>query len=246
MNEIIKYFEELEAREAEVFGRLGAIEAQMQALEQRIAALENKPEPEPIVVPAEPNHDAKREMEQETRLTALETRVLQLEMSKPATVVEEKVVEKIVEVPVEKIVEVPVEKVVEKIVEVPVEKVVEKIVEKVIEKPVAITETPQEAAKAETPAEPAKPVEPGKPSAFSTQIGAPVDDIRKAISLGDRFLFVRELFDNNGEKLQTTLDELNKLSSLDEAVAYIDKHFAWDKENKTYLLFENVLKRRFN
>ena len=64
----------------------------------------------------------------------------------PAAEVEEKVVERVVEVPVEKIVEkiveVPVEKIVEKVVEVPVEKIVEKEVvkevpvEKIVEIPV--------------------------------------------------------------------------------------------------------------
>ena len=64
----------------------------------------------------------------------------------PAAEVEEKVVERVVEVPVEKIVEkiveVPVEKIVEKVVEVPVEKIVEKEVvkevpvEKIVEVPV--------------------------------------------------------------------------------------------------------------
>ena len=50
----------------------------------------------------------------------------------PATIVEEKIVEKRVEVPVQKIVE----KIVEKRVEVPVQKIVEKIVEKRVEVPV--------------------------------------------------------------------------------------------------------------
>ena len=64
----------------------------------------------------------------------------------PAAEVEEKVVERVVEVPVEKIVEkiveVPIEKIVEKVVEVPVEKIVEKEVvkevpvEKIVEVPV--------------------------------------------------------------------------------------------------------------
>ena len=67
-------------------------------------------------------------------------------MEAPAAEVEEKVVERVVEVPVEKIVEkiveVPVEKIVEKVVEVPVEKIVEKEVvkevpvEKIVEVPV--------------------------------------------------------------------------------------------------------------
>ena len=43
--------------------------------------------------------------------------------------------------------------------------------------------------------------------------GAAVEDIRQAISLGDRFLFQRELFAGNGELMQKTLDEINSLGS---------------------------------
>ena len=72
-----------------------------------------------------------------------------------------------------------------------------------------------------------------------------VTDIKKAISLGDRFLFQRELFGGNGEQMAKTIAELNKLDSLDEAEAYIDKRFNWDKESSTYELFHNILKRRW-
>lgn len=74
--------------------------------------------------------------------------------------------------------------------------------------------------------------------------GTPVSDIRQAVSIGDRFLFQRELFSGNAEKLQQTLTELNSLHSLDEAVAYVDA-FGWDKQSPTYELFLNVLRRRF-
>lgn len=72
-----------------------------------------------------------------------------------------------------------------------------------------------------------------------------VTDIKKAISLGDRFLFQRELFGGNGELMAKTIAELNKLDSIDEAEAYIVKHFIWDKESSTYELFYNILKRRW-
>lgn len=75
--------------------------------------------------------------------------------------------------------------------------------------------------------------------------GAPVKDIRQAISLGDRFLFQRELFAGNGEKMQKALDELNSLDTLDEAMEYVREHFDWDKESTAAQLFENVLRRRF-
>ena len=72
-----------------------------------------------------------------------------------------------------------------------------------------------------------------------------VTDLRHAISLGDRFLFQRELFSQNGELMQKTLDVLNKQAHFDAAIAYIDKHFDWDKESPTYELFINALHRRF-
>ena len=75
--------------------------------------------------------------------------------------------------------------------------------------------------------------------------GAGVEDIRQAISLGDRFLFQRELFAGNGELMQKTLDEINALSSLSEAMDYVLDNFEWDKESTAVQLFENVLKRRF-
>ena len=74
--------------------------------------------------------------------------------------------------------------------------------------------------------------------------GTPVTDIRQAVSIGDRFLFQRELFAGNAEKLQQTLTELNGLHSLDEAIAFVDQ-FGWDKQSSTYELFLNVLRRRF-
>ena len=75
--------------------------------------------------------------------------------------------------------------------------------------------------------------------------GAAVEDIRQAISLGDRFLFQRELFAGNGELMQKTLDEINNLGSLNEAMDYVLDNFDWDKESTAVQLFENVLKRRF-
>lgn len=74
--------------------------------------------------------------------------------------------------------------------------------------------------------------------------GAAVTDIRHAISLGDRFLFQRELFGGNGEAMQKALNDLNDCKDLAGAIAYIDK-LGWNKESSTYELFINVLHRRF-
>ena len=76
--------------------------------------------------------------------------------------------------------------------------------------------------------------------------GKPVDDIKQAIALGDRFLFQRELFRQNVELMQRTFADINALHSFDEAIAYLDRHFDWDKESNTYALFLTALHRRFS
>ena len=117
------------------------------------------------------------------------------------------------------------------------EPVVEPVAELIVEP------APQPEVKAEPVAAPQpapRPV-PQQTSLF----GAAVEDIRQAISLGDRFLFQRELFAGNGELMQKTLDELNALGSLSEAMDYVLENFEWDKESTAVQLFENVLKRRF-
>ena len=75
--------------------------------------------------------------------------------------------------------------------------------------------------------------------------GKPVDDIRQAISLGDRFLYQRELFGQNAELMQRTLTEINGLKSFDEAMSYINSRFQWDTESNSYQQFVVSLHRRF-
>ena len=110
-----------------------------------------------------------------------------------------------------------------------------------------VESAPQPEVKAEPVVEPAPAPQPApRPMPQQTSLfGAAVEDIRQAISLGDRFLFQRELFAGNGELMQKTLDELNALGSLEEAMDYVADNFEWDSDSTAVQLFENVLKRRF-
>ena len=108
---------------------------------------------------------------------------------------------------------------------------------------------PAPVAEPEPVVEPAPVVEKPAPRPVPQQtslFGTTVEDIRQAISLGDRFLFQRELFAGNGELMQKTLDEINSLNSFSEAMDYVLDNFEWDKESTAVQLFENVLKRRFS
>ena len=84
--------------------------------------------------------------------------------------------------------------------------------------------------------------EPASPKA--AMYGKAVGDIRLAISLGDRFLYQRELFGQNAELMQKTLTDLNALNSFEEAMNYISR-FGWDTESNSYQQFLVTLHRRF-
>ena len=90
-----------------------------------------------------------------------------------------------------------------------------------------------------------KPVVEETASPKAAVYGKAVDDIRLAISLGDRFLYQRELFGQNAELMQKTLTKLNEMNSFDEALAFISKNFNWDTESNTYQQFIVTLHRRF-
>ena len=77
--------------------------------------------------------------------------------------------------------------------------------------------------------------------------GAPVRDIRSAISLNDRVLFINRLFGEDPVNFQETLNILNQMGSLDEAVAYlVETHPSWNLESELVYRFMMALRRRLN
>lgn len=75
--------------------------------------------------------------------------------------------------------------------------------------------------------------------------GSPVKDIRSAISLNDRILFINYLFGEDPMAFQEMLTQLNAMSSFDEAAAHaIAAHPQWDLESDTVYRFMMALRRR--
>ena len=126
------------------------------------------------------------------------------------------------------------------------EKVEEKTVEEKLtkEEPAIEPEPVIEFELDPTPMHEYKPEE-EKVSPNAALYGKAVSDIRQAISLGDRFLYQRELFGQNAELMQRTLTELDQLNSYEDALNYINQHFHWDTESNTYQQFLITLHRRF-
>ena len=223
-----------------------ALEQKLSALEQRVAQLEDNLKQE--------SEEAKR---REELIAALQAEVATLaatgvvaQASEPEVeielIVEESDMLNMSEEPAE-------EPVAEPEVETPIEEPMADVkteAEEEIEVEEEATNTPAEEAVAEPQQEQPQPQPTPSHTATiqpqqTTLFGAAVEDIRQAISLGDRFLFQRELFAGNGELMQKTLDELNALGSLEEAMDYVADNFEWESDSTAVQLFENVLKRRF-
>ncbi len=73
---------------------------------------------------------------------------------------------------------------------------------------------------------------------------SPVDSIKAAIGINDRYQYIRELFDGKAEVFSKTVDELDRLNTIQEAVTYLQQNYKW-KKNDTSLKFVNLVKRRF-
>ena len=70
-------------------------------------------------------------------------------------------------------------------------------------------------------------------------------DIKRGVSLNDRFLFQRELFNNNRNEMNNTLEHLNSLGSYEESEKYIRDNFNWDFENQIVNDFLLVVRKGF-
>ena len=77
--------------------------------------------------------------------------------------------------------------------------------------------------------------------------GAPVKDVRGAIALVDRVLFINGLFGTDPMAFQETLTAINQMESLDEAVKYLAQiHPEWDFESEIVYRFMMAVRRKVN
>lgn len=76
-------------------------------------------------------------------------------------------------------------------------------------------------------------------------INQTIQDVKRSISLNDRFLFQRELFDNNREEMNTMLTKLQSFSSFDLVESYLKRNTNWDFRDETVDKFLQMLKDNF-
>lgn len=75
--------------------------------------------------------------------------------------------------------------------------------------------------------------------------GTPVKDIRSAISLNDRILFINMLFGQDPMAFQDALTKINQMASLDEVVDFVvAERPEWELESETVYRFMMAVRRK--
>lgn len=75
--------------------------------------------------------------------------------------------------------------------------------------------------------------------------GTKVSDIRSAISLNDRILFINHLFGEDPAAFKEALTSLNAMDNFDQAVDYLASiHPEWNMESDTVYRFMMAVRRR--
>lgn len=73
----------------------------------------------------------------------------------------------------------------------------------------------------------------------------PLSSIESAIGINDKFLFIRELFNNNSVAFSNTVKKIDSCSDLNEALEYLQTQVSGDFESETAQNFLVLVRRRF-
>ena len=75
--------------------------------------------------------------------------------------------------------------------------------------------------------------------------GSPVKDIRSAIALNDRVLFINTLFDKDPVRFQADLTAINGMDTLAQAIDYFQEHHPeWNFDSDTVYRFMMAVRRK--
>ena len=78
----------------------------------------------------------------------------------------------------------------------------------------------------------------------------PVKDLRKAIGINDRFLFINDLFRGDESMYERSIKTINSFNIYPEAEYWINRELkvklGWDNNHSTVQHFDQLVKRRFS
>jgi hypothetical protein len=74
-----------------------------------------------------------------------------------------------------------------------------------------------------------------------------IADLRQAIGINEKFLFINELFNGDMGKYNKALDELNEMKTKEGVVTYFIElkiHNQWKEDNEAFIKFKELLDRK--
>ncbi len=90
----------------------------------------------------------------------------------------------------------------------------------------------------------------GKTELFEVLKETPVKDLRKAIGINDRYVFISELFRGDEAMYERCIKTINNFNIYPEAEFWINRELktklCWDIQSETVKLFDQLIKRRFS
>ncbi len=144
--------------------------------------------------------------------------------------------------------EVQTEPVVEKQVEVPVEEKVEKPVEEVPD--VELPPIPESSkTKEEAPSTLLDQLGNENTQSLADRLGkSPIADLKKAIGINQKFLFMNDLFEGENSHYHDAVGRLNEFAGYDGAKGLLNElqtRFSWDPESQSTIAFTELVERRY-
>lgn len=89
-----------------------------------------------------------------------------------------------------------------------------------------------------------------KPILAETMQGGPIKDLRKGISLNERYQLVKELFEGDETQFDKAIKTVNSFSILAEAEFWMEKELrskpGWPTQSPSAQLLDQLIKRRFS
>ena len=74
---------------------------------------------------------------------------------------------------------------------------------------------------------------------------APVKTLRGAISVADKFMIVRELFDGNEPAFEHAIETLDAIDDFDDCMVHIVENYSWRTSSEGAKLIIDLLQRKF-
>jgi hypothetical protein len=74
-----------------------------------------------------------------------------------------------------------------------------------------------------------------------------IDRIKDRLTINQKFMFTKVLFNGDFENFSKTIDELDQQSDMPAALKFLEKHYEdWDKESEEFHEFMEMVEKRFS